>query len=155
MAVWVVRGGSRWGDAEQDFLESQAVGIYFGADQNIGGLTDAELRREIQQFYVEQLAEQGKSVNQSRVQGVITFYLNQLLRFRDNIGLGDSIVMPRKNSGGHRVAHGIVESGYEFWDLAYFPHRRRVRWISTEAPREQTGHVWIPSDRRTVFRIDS
>ena len=45
MASWIVRGGSHLGDAEQDFLESRSVGIYFGADKNIDGMSDAVLRR--------------------------------------------------------------------------------------------------------------
>lgn len=154
MAVWVVRGGSRFGDAEQDFLESGSVGIYFGADRNIDGMSDTDLRREIQQFYVRYLDEQDKSVDQSRVQGVITYYLNQLLRFRDEIGLSDTVIMPRKAYGGHTVAHGIVEGSYEYWRSVDYCHRRRVRWISAEVPRQQIGHVWTPSDQRTVFRVD-
>ena len=153
MAVWVIRGGSRLADAEQDFLESGSVGIYFRADRDINGTSDADLRREIQQNHVSYLDAIGKSVDESRVQGVITYYLNQLLGFRDSIRLGDTIVMPRKVSGGHSVAHGIVESGYEYWGSLYFPHhhRRRVQWIAAEVPRQQIGHEWNPLINERYF----
>ena len=154
MASWIVRGGSHLGDAEQDFLESRSVGIYFGADQNIDGMSDAVLRREIQQFYIGWLAERNARVEQRRVQQVVTFYLNQVLKFRDDIRSGDTIVMPRKAYGGHRVAQGIVDGEYDYWGSEDYPHRRRVRWLEAETPRERIGHVWPPSDRRTVFRID-
>ena len=154
MAIWIVRGGSRWGDAEQDFLESGSVGIYFGADQNISGMSHADLRSEIKQFYIRYLDERHELVEQSRMQGVVTYYLNQVLKFRDDIGLGDTIVMPRKRFGGHRVAHGVIDGRYEYWDTEDYPHRRQVRWMGREVPRNIIRHDWPLSDRRTVFRID-
>ena len=154
MAVWIVRGGSRLGDAEQDFLKSQSVGIYFGADGNISKMSQADLRSEIEDFYTDLLREQHKPFKESVVKGVVTFYLNQVLGFRDDIGLGDTIVMPRKAFGGHRVARGVVVGEYECWGSLGYRHRRRVRWTGTEVPRDHIGHVWSPSDQRTVFRID-
>ena len=150
MAVWIVRGGSREGDAEQDFLENGSVGIYFGVDESLGGLSDAILRREIREFYLRWVLERDLNFQE----GVVTLYLNQVLRFRDEIRRGDTIVMPRKASGGHTVARGMVSGGYEYWGSEDYPHRRRVRWSETETARESIGHVWAPSDRRTVFRID-
>ena len=44
MAIWIVRGGSRWDDAEQDFLKRGSVGIYFGVDRDINTMSDAALR---------------------------------------------------------------------------------------------------------------
>ena len=75
MAVWIVRGGSHVGDAEQDFLDSGSVGIYFGADQNIAGMSDSVLRREIEQFYIGWLVGRNVRVEQRRVQRVVTLYL--------------------------------------------------------------------------------
>ena len=88
MAVWIVRGGSRWGDAEQDFLQSGSVGIYFGCDRNISRMSHADLRSDIEWFYIRELEEQRKLVKESAVKRVTTFYLNQVIRFRDDIGLG-------------------------------------------------------------------
>ena len=154
MAIWVVRGGSRWGDAEQDFLESGSVGIYFGADQNISGMNHADLRSEIQQFYIRYLEERHERGKQSRVQGVVTYYLNQVPKFRDDIELGDTIVMPRKRFGRHKVARGVIDGGYEYWGAEDYPHRRQVRWMGREVPRDIIRQDWSLSDRRTVFRID-
>ena len=150
MAVWVVRGGSRFADAEQDFLDGRSVGIYFGVDQTIDGMTDAALRKEIQRFYIRWVEERNVQFRP----GVVTFFLNQMLTFRDGIQPGDTIVMPSKASGGHRVAHGIVDGGYEYWGAEDYRHRRRVRWLETDVPRESIEHTWSPSDRRTVFRVD-
>ena len=150
MAVWIVRGGSHAADAEQDFLESGSVGIYFGVDQSLDGLTEGALRREIRDFYIEWVDERGVQFRE----GVVTLFLNQVLRFRDEIRRGDTIVMPRKASGGHTVARGIVSGGYEFWGEEDYCHRRRVQWSETEMPKEGVGYEWAPSDQRTVFRID-
>ena len=137
MAIWVVRGGSRWGDAEQDFLESGSVGIYFGANQNISGMSHADLRSEIEQFYIRDLEERHGLVEQLRVQRVVTFYLNQVLKFRDDIGVGDTIVMPRKARGGHRVAHGVIVGGYEYWGAGVLsPSEASVM----DGERSLTGH---------------
>ena len=150
MAVWIVRGGSRNADNEQDFLESGSVGIHFGVDQTIDAMSDGVLREEIQRFYIHWIKERGVQFRP----GVVTYFRNQVLTFRDSIRQGDTIVMPRKASRGHRVARGIVAGGYEYWDRVDYPHRRRVQWLETEVPRESIGHVWAPSDQRTVFRID-
>ena len=149
MAVWIVRGGSREADSEQDFLESGSVGIYFGVDQTIDGMSDAILREEIQRFYIRWIEERGVQFRP----GVVTSFRNQVLRFRDGIRPGDTIVMPRKASRGHHVARGIAVGRYEYWGPVDYRHRRRVRWLETELPRESIGHIWAPSDQRTVFRI--
>lgn len=154
MAIWIVRGGDRLGDAEQDFLTSNSVGIYFGADRNISRMSEADLRSEIEEFYSGLFVEEGKRVDPSRIKGVVTYYLNQLIRFRDNIAEGDTIVMPRKAFNGHRVARGVVVGGYEDWGMVPYRHRRRVDWADIELPRDEVGYAWRPSDRRTVFRID-
>ena len=150
MAVWIVRGGSHAADGEKDFLDSRSVGIYFGADQSIDGMSDAVLRSEIERFYIRWIEDRNVQFRP----GVITYYLNQMLAFRDGIQMDDTIVMPRKGFGGHRVAQGMVDGGYEYWGDCEYPHRRRVRWLETEMSRESVGHVWTLSDQRTVFRID-
>ena len=140
-------------DAEPDFLKRGSVGIYFGVDRDISRMSDAALRLEIGDSYTRLLEEQGGRVEQSRVKGVVTYYLNQVLRFRDDLAAGDTIVMPRKAFKGRRVAHGVVVGDYQYWGPEPYRHRRPVRWVGTEVPREQIGHPWRPSDHRTVFRI--
>ena len=134
MSIWIVRGGSRLGDAEHDFLQSGSVGIYFGADRNISRMSHADLRSDIERFYIRWLEERDEPVEQLRVRRVVTSYLNQVLRFRDDIALSDTIVMPRKAFGGHRVAHGVVDGGYDYWGAKDYPHRRKVRWMGTGSP---------------------
>ena len=141
-------------DAEQDFLKRGSVGIYFGVDRDISTMSDAALRLEIGDSYTRLLEERVGRVEQSRVKGVVTYYLNQVLRFRDDLAAGDTIIMPRKAFKGHRVAHGVVVGDYQYWGPETHRHRRPVRWVGTEVPREQIGHTWRPSDHRTVFRID-
>ena len=147
------------GDAEQDFLTSNSVGIYFGADRNISRMSEADLRSEIEEFYFGLLVEavgveEARRIEPSRIKGVVTYYLNQLIRFRDNIALGDTIVMPRKAFNGHRVARGVVAGEYEDWGPVPYRHRRRIDWADIELPQDEVGYAWRPSDRRTVFRID-
>ena len=150
MASWIVRGGSRIADKEQDFLDTESVGIYFGVDQPIDGMGNDALIREIKRYYVQDCRERGVTFSA----GIVTFFRNQTLAFRDGIQLGDTIMMPRKVSGGHTAALGVVHSGCEFWAGKDYPHRRRVQWLDCEMPRESTGLTWYPSDQRTVFRID-
>ena len=149
MAVWIVRGGSSLGDAEQDFLRSGSVGVYFGVDRTLHRMSDEVLRGDIRRSYTRVALENDIDYQP----GVVTYYLNQVLAFRDDIQPGDTIIMPRKASHGHTVARGIVDGEYEYWGREYYPHRRRVQWLETEIPREGVGLEWYPSDRRTVFRI--
>ena len=118
MAVWIVHGGSHAADAdaERDFLESSSVGIYFGVDQPIDGMNDELLRREIQRSYIDWVEERGVRFQA----GVVTRFLNQVLAFRDGIQPGDTIVMPRKASGGHSVAQGTAYGGYEYWGSEHY-----------------------------------
>ena len=150
MASWIVRGGSRLMNREQDFLESGSVGIYFGVDQPIDEMGDEALLREIERYYVQDCRERGITFSP----GIVTFFRNQTLAFRDGIQLGDTIIMPRKASGGHTVARGLAHGGCEYWAGKEYPHRRRVQWLDREMPREKTGLTWYPSDQRTVFRIE-
>ena len=150
MTSWIIRGGSRIADREKDFLESGSVGIYFGVDQPIHGMGDEALRREIERYYVQDCRERGVTFSP----GIVTFFLNQTLAFRDGIQPDDTIIMPRKASGGHTVARGVMRSECEYWEGKDYPHRRRVQWLDREIPRESTGLTWYPSDQRTVFRIE-
>ena len=150
MTSWIVRGGSRIADKEQDFLDTDSVGIYFGVDQPIDEMGDEALRREIERYYVQDCRERGVTFSPR----IVTFFRNQTLTFRDGIQPGDTIIMPRKASGGHTVARGVVRSGCEYWEGKDYPHRRRVQWLDIEMPRQGTGLTWYPSDQRTVFRIE-
>lgn len=153
MAVWVVRGGSSLGLHEEEFLASDSIGIYFGCDFDIADSTVDEIRREVQDFYIWQLREKGKEVAPSSVKGVVTKFTNQLLLFRDGIERGDTVLMPRKVSGGRMVAVGEITSDYEYWDAEYYPHRRRVRWEQESVPGESLPYEWGKTNQQTIIKV--
>ena len=107
-------------------------------DQLLYGLSDGTCAGDPRVLYL--VAEERGVEFQPRV---VTWFLNQVLNFRDGIQRGDTVVMPRKASGGHRVAQGIVAGGYEHWGEVDYRHRRRVRWSETDMPRK----VWVSTGR--------
>ena len=153
MVTWVVRGGSRRGPYEEEFLASGTIGIYFGADLDLTNMGDDAIRRSIHQFYVLDLEERGMSFPASTVRRTVTYFLNQLLLFRDAIQPGHTIIMPRKATGGRMVSVGTVEGDYEHWKDKLYQHRRKVGWLKESVTREQIGLNWYPSDQRTVFKV--
>ena len=153
MAIWVVRGGSSYGDAEADFLRDGSVGIYFFVDHDLTGMSVEALDLAIHRDYRVELAQRGRPTTGPHVQGRVTWMRNQTIYFRDHIREGDTIVMPRKASGGYRIAHGRVTSGYQYWGEPY-PHRRLVDWMAENVSRDEIGYPWSISDQRTVFRVD-
>ena len=153
MATWIVRGGSRLELYEEKFLQSSTIGIYFGADLDLTNVDDGTLRRNIHEFCVLAMEDRGESFPSSTVKRTVTFFLNQVLLFRDAIQPGDTVIMPRKATGGRMVAVGTVEGDYEHWADEVYQHRRPVRWLEESVPKEQTGLDWYASDQRTVFRI--
>lgn len=150
MATWIVRGGSSKADQECACLHTRSVGVYFGVDRHLDGMEDEALRAEIERYYIQDCRERGIKF----LPWVVTFFHSQTLAFRNGIQIGDTVIMPRKRSGGHRVARGVVSSECEYWGGEVYPHRRRVDWQEHNVPRESTGLAWRPSDRRTVFRIE-
>ena len=153
MAVWIVRGGSSRGLHEEEFLESSSIGIFFGAEEDLTVATEDEIRRDIRQYYIDDLEARGKEMSPSRIEGIVTYYINQVLLFRDSIKPGDTVLMPRKETGGRMVAVGTVTSSYEFWDGKNYRHRRGVKWEQESVPREQFPFEWYASDQRTVFCV--
>ena len=153
MAVWVVRGGSRLGLHEEEFLASDSIGIYFGSDHNIADSTEGEIKRDVQDFYLWYLNERGKKVAPSSIKGVATKFTNQLLLFRDGIELGDTILMPRKGSGGRMVAVGEITSDYDYWDVENYPHRRQVRWKQESVPGESLPYEWGKTNQQTIIKV--
>ena len=155
MGAWIVRGGSHYPDAdtEQEFLTTGSVGIYFGVDRDMTDASRADLWAAVRQFYIRENWHQPGESNDSAMRGVFTRFANQLLTFRDDIQVGDTIIMPRKGTGGHTIARGTVTSDYR-WCAEPYPHRRRVCWTEHEMPRESVEYQWASSDQRTVFRVD-
>ena len=152
MTVWIMRGGSDRGLHEGEFIASGTIGINFGVYET-ARRPDDELRREIKEDFLLWNEERGIEMDGSRVDGVVSRFLNQVRSFRDDVQPGDTVIMPRKKSRGHMVRRGIIESGYEFRRGQIYPHRRRVKWESENVPRNSLPHSWYPSDQRTVFRV--
>lgn len=153
MAVWVIRGGSAKGLHEEEFLAEQSTGIYFLADLNLTNATTDEIRRDVARNYRAELADSGIGMDEGRIKGVVTFYTNQMLLFRDAVEVGDTVLMPRKRTGGHMVAVGKITSEYEHWPGWEYQHRRRVAWERASVPRESFPYEWQANDQKTVFRV--
>lgn len=153
MAVWVVRGGSARGLHEEKFLSEESIGVYFGADIDLARATRSEIEGDVRDFYLWDSDRRGKSISPASVKRVVTRFTNQLLLFRDSIQVGDTILMPRKKSGGRRVAVGEVTSPYEFWEREEYRHRRRVRWEQESVPRDGFPYEWPPTSQKTITRV--
>lgn len=153
MAVWVIRGGSALGLHEEEFLVERSIGIYFCADVDLTDATTSEIRSDVEHHYRLELEHAGIGRNEARIKGVVTFYTNQLLLFRDAVEVGDTVLMPRKRTGGHEVAVGRITSDYEYWDNKAYHHRRQVSWEQESVPRESLPYEWNASDQKTVFRV--
>ena len=113
MVAWVVRGGSRRGPYEEEFLAGGTIGIYFGADLDLTNTGDDAIRTSIHQFYVLDLEKRGMTFPAPTVRHTVTYFLNQLLLFRDATQPGDTFITPRKATGGPMVSVGTVEEDYE------------------------------------------
>ena len=153
MAVWVIRGGSAKGLHEEEFLTEQSIGIYFLADIDLTNATTDEIRADVARNYRAQLAETGIGMNEARVKGVVTYYTNQMLLFRDAVEVGDTVLMPRKRTGGHMVAVGKIASAYEHWPDQEYQHRRKVAWEQESVPADSLPYEWQANDQKTVFRV--
>ena len=152
MAAWIIRGGSDRGLHEEEFIESESIGIYFGV---IGTARrpDDDLHREIREGYLLWNEERGITMDASRLDGAVTRFLNQVLLFRDAVQPGDTVIMPRKKSRGHAVRRGVVQGGYEFWPNEVYPHQRRVKWETEDMPRGRVPCLWYPSNQQTIFKV--
>ena len=146
MAVWLIRGVD--GAREDIFIKSNSIGISFG----VGGdarRPDDVLKQEIRVSYLWWAQEKARTMKPSALNRVVTRYAKQVKLFRDGPVKGDTVIMPRKGTSGHQVRRGIIESGYEFWEGADWPHRRKVRWESGDVPRETIPYSWYPSNQQT------
>ena len=123
MAVWVVRGG-RNGEREQEALEDNILGIGFGG---LGDLSTTQTR--------EQATRLVREDNPGAKDKSVIAWTSSVWAFRDGIKRGDLIVMPRK--GQKVIAIGEMVGDYEFRpDTPESRHRRAVKWINREVPRD-------------------
>lgn len=153
MATWVIRGGSDRGLHEEEFLAEESTGIYFCADMDLTGANTDRIRWEVDRNYRLELEDAGREMSETRIRGVVTFYTNQLLLFRDAIEVGDTVLMPRKRTGGRMVAVGKITSAYKRWPGWTYQHRRKVSWEREAVPRESLPYQWKANDQKTVFKV--
>ena len=144
MAVWIVRGGNN-GEAEATALENNLLLIGWPALGDITGvLSKEEMRDVLQRSYPE--FPSGRVANNA----------TSLWYFRDSIGIGDLIVMPRK--GQKTVVVGEVSGGYAYRpEFGSYPNVREVIWrkqgITTDS---LPSTVWEAVTRpvRTVSKLN-
>ena len=152
MAIWVMRGGSVRGVHEDEFVESGTIGIYFGVDGDAHRPSEM-LRQEISEHCLWWNSERGLDMDPSVLEGVVTRFLNQTRLFRDSVQPDDTVLMPRKRSGGHALRRGVIDGAYEFRDGGVYPHRRRVRWERTDVHRGSVPYSWSPNSRQTIIKV--
>lgn len=152
MAVWLIRGVD--GPQEDIFIKRKSIGIHFGVAGDARRPDDV-LKQEIRAFYLWWKPEQARTMKPSALNRVVTRFAKQVKLFRDGPEMGDTVIMPRKNTSGHQVRRGVIESGYQFWEGEgiEFPHRRKVRWESGDVPRETIPYSWYPSNQQTIIKI--
>ncbi len=158
MAVWIILGGNGPGNAEREFLATGPIGIGFYIEGDIRGLSRERVRLRTQAGYLRYLRDEGIDARVWRLQGTVTWFLHQVLNFRDTVRIGDTIIMPRKASGGRRIAHDTVAGRYRFTPRARYPHRRRINWIDQDLRPHEIATLYPfyepQSDNRTVIRIE-
>ena len=152
MAVWVIRGGSGRGLHEEEFIDSGSTGLDFGVE-GTARRPDQVLRDEIREHCLRFNEERGLTMESKDLETVVTRFLNQVVLFRDTVQPGDTVIMPRKGSGGHMVRLGVIESGYEFWPVRFYAHRRRVQWEAEDKQRDTVPYSWSPSNQLTIFKV--
>lgn len=122
-AIWLVRAG-RYGDQEQAALDNNIVTIGWNDLGNISDFQSKEAFLEL--FETTYPNEKPKAIINKA---------NQVWRFKNEIEIGDLVVLPLKQEPS--IAMGEVISNYKFTeDLGSdIKHIRRVKWITKDMPR--------------------
>ncbi|WP_019390482.1 restriction endonuclease [Priestia filamentosa] len=122
-AIWLVRAG-RYGDQEQVALDNDIVTIGWN---DLGDISNHQSKEVFFEFF--------KTTYPNEKPRAIINKANQVWRFKDEIEVGDLVVLPLKQEPS--IAVGEVISDYEFTsDLGTdINHIRRVEWITKDMPR--------------------
>lgn len=123
-AAWLVRGGER-GEREEVALKR---GLVILGWEELGDISGFESRESIRQALTAAYPKVSDKV--------IGNWTGQLLRFKEQIKVGDFVVMPLHTKPG-RVAVGRVSGPYEYRAVKPqgFRQVRRVTWLQTDLPR--------------------
>lgn len=122
-AIWLVRAG-RYGDQEQEALDNNIVTIGWN---ELGNISTCKNKEEFFAFF--------EKVYPNEKPKAIINKANQVWRFKNEIEIGDLVVLPLKQEPS--IAVGEVISDYEFNENmgADIIHTRRVKWITKDMPR--------------------
>lgn len=121
-SAWLVRG-SKNGARDQWMIAHGKTGVDFRELPDLSGVPDLPSMRSVVANYVPNLKP-----------GAVGNYAAQLFAFAKRISIGDTVVLPLKNTG--RVALGIVTGEYEFaGESAELSHVRAVDWKVVDLPR--------------------
>ncbi|MCL9638316.1 restriction endonuclease [Bacillus zanthoxyli] len=122
-AIWLVRAG-RYGDQEQAALDNNIVTIGWN---ELGNISTYKNKEEFFAFF--------EKVYPNEKPKAIINKANQVWRFKNEIEIGDLVVLPLKQEPS--IAVGEVMSDYEFNENmgSDIIHTRRVKWITKDMPR--------------------
>lgn len=132
MAVWVVKAG-RQGEFEQSAVINNIVGIDFGLRGSINEFPNRDaLRQHLQRDSAA----------------------NQLWRFANGIQIGETVIMPFKQT--QVVAAGRISGEYRYETGEHPPHIRSVEWAATDIPRSSFDQDLLYSfgGLSTVFQVN-
>jgi hypothetical protein len=126
--AWLIRGGGT-GEREQRAL---AEGLTFMGWPGLGDLTDYDTRDGIRLALKAAYPDEGDRT--------IANWMGQVWLFRDEMAIGDYVVMPLKARQGY-VAIGSVTGDYEYRETEPndFRHIRTVHWLRRNVPLEGFG----------------
>ena len=131
MAVWVVLGGPD-GEFEEEAIETGTIAIRYGDPAD---LRDAETRDDT----IHLLRETHPSTKDR----TISMWATSLWAFRESMKPGDLIVMPRKENATFAIGEIAGECEY-LPELPAFRHKRAVRWLNTEVPKDSLeSDLWF------------
>jgi restriction system protein len=122
--AWLVRGG-RAGERDQWALDNSIAGIGFHEVPDISGVPTWDEMKEFAREHIPAVSPQAA-----------TNYAAQLWAFKERISVGDTVVLPIKNTP--YIAIGRVKGEYKYDAKNSDPsrrHTRAVEWTRTDVPR--------------------
>ena len=135
MTVWIMQAGPQGEYAEHSLIENVLTIGWGNLRENL-----AELKSP------QQIFDRIQPLCVGRIQGTITHYATQLLRFGYEMAIGDLAVLRLR--GKPVVAIGEVEGDYQYRSEAEeYPHVRAVKWLNKEVPKEDLA----PELRNAMF----
>ncbi|MFP3667768.1 restriction endonuclease [Priestia sp. SIMBA_032] len=122
-AIWLVRAG-RYGSQEQAALDNDIVTIGWN---DLGDISNYQDKEDFFAFFETTYPNEKPKAIMNKA--------NQVWRFKNEIEIGDLVVLPLKQEPS--IAVGEIISDYEFTETLGpdIIHTRRVKWITKDMPR--------------------